>query len=89
MLTQIFGWGATSITLTYKIPQMIKLYRVKKVEGLSIISYIIQGIGYILYSIHGYFINDYPILCMGLVSFFQSCILIIMYYYYKKKEEPE
>lgn len=80
----IFGWLATFITLTYKLPQMLKLYKVKKTDGLSIISYSIQAIGYIFYTLHGFFIKDNPILFMGLASTFQSIILISMYFYYNK-----
>jgi len=32
---QLFGWIASSITVIYKIPQIIKLYRTKKSSDLS------------------------------------------------------
>ena len=62
MYKYIFGWLATSCTLSYKLPQIYKFYNKKTSEGVSIISLYIQGIGYILYGIHGLIIKDYPIL---------------------------
>ena len=81
----IFGWVAASITCTYKIPQIIKLVKVKRQEGLSITSLFIQTIGYILYMIHGFFIKDMPVFYMGLISFFENILIIFLYYFYNKK----
>ena len=68
----IFGWVAATITCTYKIPQIITLIKVKRQEGLSIISLFIQTIAYILYIAHGFFIQDMPVFYMGLISFFEN-----------------
>lgn len=84
MFTYIFGWFASIITMTYKIPQMIELYKKKNTDGLSIYSYIIQSIGYILYLLHGFFNKDYPILVMGFISFIENIIVIILYFCYKE-----
>jgi MtN3 and saliva related transmembrane protein len=80
----LFGWLAAFITCTYKIPQIVKLIKVKRQEGLSISSLIIQTIGYLLYMIHGFLIKDMPILYIGLISFFENLVIIFLYHYYKK-----
>ena len=87
MLTYIFFFFSTSITLIYKIPQMVMLYKTKRTDGISIVSYIIESIGYLLYLLHGCFIKDNPIFYMGLVSLFQSIILILLYNRYKNNKE--
>ena len=75
MKTLLFGWGATTITFIYKLPQIYKFYKSKTSKGISIISYLIQTFGYILYAIHGIIINDPPCFTMGAISFF-----LIQYY---------
>ena len=85
-MDNIFGWIATSITLTYKIPQIITLYQSKHTGSLSVIAIFIQGIGYIFYAIHGYIKQDFPIIIMGSISFIQSLILFILYLKYKNNQ---
>ena len=87
--TSIFGWMAMTITFVYKLPQIYKFYRSKTALGVSVLSYIIQAIGYILYAVHGYFINDYPVTIMGITSYFMNMILCFQYLYYKNRYDKE
>ena len=84
MLEYIFGWLSSLITFVYKIPQIYKLYKDKNADGLSLLSLNIQGFGYILYSLHGYFNDDPPILWGMMPPFVQNCIIIGMVIYYNK-----
>ena len=79
----IFGTIASSISFLYKIPQMYKLYQVKKTDGLSITSILLQFISYIFYIIHGYFVQDYTIFIGMSITLIQSFIIIVLYYKYK------
>jgi uncharacterized protein with PQ loop repeat len=90
-MTLVFGWIATILSLLYKLPQIVYLYRVKDVSGLSLLSMGFQTISYGFYVAHGASINDMPIITMGLVSCIQSIILVFMYFHYKrfKKKAPE
>lgn len=86
MIKTLFGWAASSITVVYKIPQIIKLYKTKKSSDLSILSLIIQSIGYIFYILHGFNIYDLPIISMGVGALIQNIIIIILYYLYNNNE---
>ena len=79
----VFGWIASSITIIYKLPQIYKLYNTKSSKDLSILSIIIQTFGYIFYAIHGWIIQDLPVLFMGTVAFVENVIMGIMYFWYK------
>ena len=81
----VFGWIATSITFIYKLPQIYKLCKTKKSNDLSITSILIQLLGYIFYALHGFTVNDYPILAMGSISLLQNIILSVLYFCYKEK----
>ena len=87
MNTSIFGWLGAAITFTYKLPQIYKFYKVKTSKGVSLISYLIQTLGYVFYAIHGIIIKDNPYFTMGIVSFFLNIILCCQYIYYKRKDD--
>ena len=86
MYKYIFGWIATFFSLSYKFPQIYFLYKKKISKGISISSLYIQTLSYVLYSIHGIFINDDPIIAMGGIAFFLNIILCIQYHYYKNND---
>ena len=46
MSTEIFGWAAAALSLVYKLPQMYRLWRAKKIDGLSVTSLIVQAVSY-------------------------------------------
>ena len=87
----IFGWIASTITLLYKLPQIYKIIKKKSSKDLSARSIVLQSVGYIFYTIHGYITNDLPILVMGSVAFCENTMLGILYLYYKNydKESSE
>ena len=82
MSESLFGWLASSITIIYKIPQIVKLYRTKKSADLSFLSLFIQLIGYIFYILHGYMLDDWPIIFMGIGALFENIIIMVLYFCY-------
>ena len=81
----IFGWIASTITLLYKLPQIYKIIKNKSSKDLSTRSLVLQSIGYIFYAIHGYVIEDSPILVMGGVALFENAVLTTLYFYFKSR----
>lgn len=86
-MTKIFGWIATSLGLLYKTPQIYKIYKSKKIDGLSLNSYICQTLSYCFYILHGYYIEDNPTISMGFISLTQNLIIHILFYKFNKKSE--
>ena len=78
------GWIATILTFIYKFPQVYKLYKLKNVKGVSIVSYNIQTLGSIAYIVHGQIIKDYPVMIMGIETLILNIILCLQYYYYDR-----
>ncbi len=50
---------------------------------MSITSIVWQLVGYIFYVLHGYIIDDLPILVMGCVAGAQSVLMVILYMLYR------
>jgi uncharacterized protein with PQ loop repeat len=79
----IFGTIASGISFLYKVPQMYELYKVKKTDGLSLSSLLLQLVSYVFYILHGYFVRDYTILIGMALPVLQNIIIIAMYFKYK------
>lgn len=83
----LFAWIANILTVVYKIPQMYTFYRQKNTKGVSLYSFCIQTVSYVLYIIHGVYIND-DALSYGMIpALTQNLILVSMYLYYGDKVE--
>ena len=83
----VFAWIANVLTFIYKLPQMYTLFKVKNTTGLSLYSFCIQVVSYILYILHGVINND-PSLSIGMIpALCQNIILILMYLYYDKPND--
>jgi uncharacterized protein with PQ loop repeat len=85
-MTKIFGWIATGLGLLYKTPQIYKIYKSKKIDGLSLNSYICQSLSYCFYIVHGYYIEDNPTISMGFISLTQNLIIHILFYKFNNKK---
>ena len=84
-MIQIIGWLATVFSLSYKIPQIIKLYKSQETSGLSLKSLYIQECSYVFLITHSISREDYPIIMMGIFSLLQSTIILILYHKFQNK----
>lgn len=80
---EAFGWAATGLSVTCKLPQIYLLYVEKSHQGLSLAAMIANGLACAFYAAHGYFIDDPPVMFMGVISFLQSVCLVAMYFAYR------
>lgn len=75
--------------MTYKFPQIWKLYRTRDTSGISVFSQIVQASAYAFYIIHGTLIKDPPVVLLGVASLLQSVVLIFQYFLYKNNNSKE
>lgn len=78
---KIWGWFAVTLSLTYKFPQIYKLYTTKDIRGISVFSQLIQCVSYLFYVVHGTVIQDPPIVLLGCTSLAQSVVLVAQYFF--------
>ena len=83
---RVFGWIAVSLSLVYKLPQIIHLYRTQNTAGIAVSSQIVQASAYFFYITHGFIIEDPPIIFLGFTSLLQSLVLVFQFYLYHKPE---
>lgn len=73
----MIGVIAAFLTTLALIPQVIKVVKTKKTEGISIVMYIMQVSGILLWAIHGYMIGDIAVLGANIVTFILASIVLV------------
>lgn len=79
----IIGSIAGLLTSVAAIPQVIKVFKEKKVENLSLLMISITTLGVFLWVIYGMIKNETPIIISNGVSTFFNTVLLILYFKYK------
>ena len=80
----VFGWIGGAINCIHVLPQMVKIYKTKSVQDISINSIVIKIIACALYTIHGFIIGDMPLLWMTAIVLAQYITIFVQYKYYHK-----
>lgn len=79
----ILGWLGTTLSLTYRLPQIYKLYKTKSGEDVSKRAIYIQSSSYIVWTIYSILRNDNFYIYSNILSFLQNIIIWVMKYRYK------
>ena len=80
----IFGWLGGIINVFHVVPQMVRIYKTKSVQDISINSIVIKIVACSLYTIHGFIIEDAPLFWMTAVVLAQYILISCQYKYYHK-----
>lgn len=84
-----YAWIANILVFLYKLPQMYIMITQHDVTGLSIYSFIIQLLSYILYIVHGFIIQDDALAYGMIIPLVQNMIIIIMYIYIVRHKKDQ
>jgi MtN3 and saliva related transmembrane protein len=74
----IFGYAATTIGTIVFLPQVIQIWRTKKADDVSLLSFIMIFVACILWITYGVMILAYPIIIVNSVILVLSSIIIVM-----------
>ncbi len=82
---QFVGIGAGILTAVSMLPQLIKTFKEKKVEDISLVMIltVMSGIGCWIW--YGFLRNDLPIICTNCFSFLLNTILLFFRFKYADK----
>jgi len=83
-LIQVTGITAGCITALSALPQLIKIFKEKKVEDISLWTLIVLITGLGLWTFYGFLKDDIPILATNLFSLLINVMLIGLRIKYKK-----
>ncbi|MEO8533896.1 MAG: SemiSWEET transporter [Flavobacterium sp.] len=84
--TNIVGLVAgTCITISV-IPQILKVWKTKKVKEISLLTFSILTFGIAVWIFYGFLKNDLPIIITNSISLFLNLIMVYFIIYYEKEK---
>ena len=84
---EIIGMSAAILTTLAFVPQVLKVIKLKKTDGLSLITYIVFTLGVVLWLVYGFFMNSISMVLGNGITFILS--LIILVYIIKGKKSNQ
>ena len=67
--TTIIGLTAAALTTAATFPQVIKSWKTKKTEDISLLMYTALTVGVVLWLLYGILINDLPVILANALTF--------------------
>lgn len=78
MLTEIIGSIGAALTTVALLPQVIKAWKTKKTEDISLLTTIILTIGVFLWIIYGFLIGETIVWFANIITFFIVVSLLLL-----------
>ena len=82
---EFFGYFAAILTTLAFLPQLIKTFKTKKAEDVSLITLIMFLTGVLSWIIYGYKISSTPILIANVITFILNFLILIFKVTFAKK----
>tara|TARA_B100000212_G_C27121020_1_gene424884 strand:+ start:204 stop:470 length:267 start_codon:yes stop_codon:yes gene_type:complete len=82
---EFFGYFAAILTTLAFLPQLIKTFKTKKAEDVSLITLIMFLTGVLSWIIYGYKISSTPILLANVITFILNLFILIFKLSFAKK----
>ncbi|HEX6334667.1 MAG TPA: SemiSWEET transporter [Flavisolibacter sp.] len=83
--TQLIGLTAGILTATSMIPQVLKTWREKKAEDVSLVMLFVLQSGLALWIIYGIQREDYPIILTNCFSLLVNITMVVLRVRYKRR----
>lgn len=84
MLSLIIGITAGIICAVSFIPQVVKIFRTKNADDLSVITFSAFALGIFLWLVYGLMVNDLPVIFANLVTLSLVVVLLALKIKYAK-----
>jgi MtN3 and saliva related transmembrane protein len=81
----IIGLFAGICVTVSVIPQIIKVWRTKKVKQISLLTFSVLTFGIAIWVVYGILKKDFPIIITNSVSLFLNLIMVYFLIYYEKE----
>jgi MtN3 and saliva related transmembrane protein len=86
LLVQIVGVGAALCSTTSFAPQLLKLWREKSGEAVSVGMYALTVTGFSLWSAYGLLLGSWPLVVSNLISLALSCAILVLKLRYRDRD---
>jgi len=78
-----FGWAGGILALVYNLPQIYRIFKTKRVDDISLYSWLMRLVSYSLYIIHVYIKEDAALFYTYSIGFIQAIVITIQIFVYK------
>ncbi len=82
-ITTVIGLVAATITTLSFVPQVMKIWKMKETRDISLLMFVILGIGIFLWIIYGFLLWDLPLILANSITFI--FVLVILFFKFKYK----
>ena len=86
MNVEIFGYIAAILTTAAFLPQLIKTFKTKKADDVSLLTLIMFIIGVLSWIIYGFKISSMPILLANSITLILNLLILISKIYFSKSQ---
>lgn len=83
MNPEVIGMGAGLLSCVTFIPQVVKTYRTKSTEDVSLWMFVLASLGTLLWLAYGFLISSFSILFTNFVVLGLSLIMLYFFYRYR------
>lgn len=84
MIVNLIGYFAMFLSVIIDAPQIIKIYKIKSSNDISLIYLFLRIVMMICWFIYGVAINNFLIAIANILCIFMAFLLVIFYFKYKK-----
>jgi MtN3 and saliva related transmembrane protein len=81
----VIGFTALVIGMSYRFPQIYRIWKRKSADDISLVMYWIQNVSYILYLTYGVRVNDYVYIISSIIAMLQNFTIMGLYFFYKER----
>jgi MtN3 and saliva related transmembrane protein len=81
---EIVGAVAATLTMFGFVPQIMKIYRTKSVDDVSLTMLVQYSVGIFLWMLYGFYLNNNILIVSNFVSFSTLVVAVGMYLKYRK-----
>lgn len=85
-LTDFIGLFAGICVTISVVPQIIKVWKTKKVKEISLLTFSVLTFGIAIWVLYGFLKNDLPIIITNSVSLCLNLIMVYFIIYYEKEK---
>lgn len=86
MMTVIIGAFAGILCTVSFLPQVIKIYKTKRVQDISLLTFSVFTTGVFLWFVYGLLIGDIPVIITNALIFFLTLIIVVMKIRYSEQK---
>ncbi|MDR7210828.1 SemiSWEET transporter [Flavobacterium piscis] len=84
-ITDILGVSAGICVTISVVPQIVKVWKTKKVKQISLLTFSVLTFGIALWIVYGILKKDFPIILSNSISLFLNLIMVYFIIYYEKE----